>query len=132
MHIPLPDSDGRRQILGIHLKKARDAGLVAREVDDQFLGDQTAGFSGADLAGLVRSATSFAIADWRQGASTGVQDEDMPQDAERLSREIGESGGVGRGLMVTAANFEAALAEVQPSVKGGLKRRWRQRFASIF
>lgn len=66
MPIPLPDAGGRQQILAIHLRKARDAGLVSPEVDDACLAQKTRGFSGADLAGLVRSATSFAIADWRQ------------------------------------------------------------------
>ena len=66
MPIPLPDEQGREQIIKIHLQKARDAGLVSPEVDDASLAQQTQGFSGADLAGLVRSAISFAIADWRQ------------------------------------------------------------------
>lgn len=35
-------------------------------VNDAYLAQKTRGFSGADLTGLVRRATSFAIADWRQ------------------------------------------------------------------
>lgn len=94
MPIPLPDADGRRQILAIHLRKARDAGLVSPEVEDASLAEKTRGFSGADLAGLVRSATSFAIADWRQRdpsqASTAADDDN---DDNSLS---GAKGGVGR------------------------------------
>ncbi|CAN0463114.1 unnamed protein product, partial [Discosporangium mesarthrocarpum] len=65
MHVPLPELAGRRQILGIHLRRAREEGLVCPAVNDSLLADRTPGFSGADLAGLVRSAASFAIADWR-------------------------------------------------------------------
>ncbi|CAN0146694.1 unnamed protein product, partial [Scytosiphon promiscuus] len=61
MPIPLPDESGREQILAIHLRRARDAGLVSPGVSDTSLARETDGFSGADLAGLVRSATSFAI-----------------------------------------------------------------------
>ncbi|CAM9606125.1 unnamed protein product, partial [Laminaria digitata] len=105
MPIPLPDATGRRQILAIHLRKARDAGLVSPEVDDAYLAQKTRGFSGADLAGLVRSATSFAIADWRQ-------------------RDPSQAAPAGEGrdirLVVTVGNFEKALLEVGVSGGGGL------------
>lgn len=83
MPIPLPDASGREQILAIHLRKARDAGLVSPEVDDASLAKKTDGFSGADLAGLVRSATSFAIADWRRKHGSG----DNTRDGGALNQE---------------------------------------------
>lgn len=100
MPIPLPDTTGREQILAIHLRKARDAGLVSAEVTDAYLGKKTGGFSGADLAGLVRSATSFAIADWR-----GRLDGD------------GEANGE-QAVEITMENFEQALREVDASGRG--------------
>ncbi|CAM9134128.1 unnamed protein product, partial [Hapterophycus canaliculatus] len=104
MPIPLPDASGREQILAIHLRRARDAGLVSPEVSDASLAKETKGFSGADLAGLVRSATSFAIADWRgrlDGAGagnigSGGADEISSQNFEQALREVGASAG-GRG-----------------------------------
>lgn len=199
MHIPLPDAAGRRQILGIHLRKARDAGLVSPAVDDAFLAEQTQGFSGADLAGLVRSATSFAIADWRgvgignspdkEDSTVGWQKRDKEEDCkgkadktERSSdtsppfsskfppastkaaiefrfpvvngdegRETGDRKGrvrrkakagrreqrdigglTGRDkLRITVRNFEMALLEVRPSVRGSFMRRLRERIAKI-
>lgn len=132
MHIPLPDSKGRRQILGIHLRKAREAGLVSQAVDDDFLAERTVDFSGADLAGLVRSATSFAIVDWRRTNSTGVREEDVTNlEGSRSGNVSGEGSETVGELTITAANFEAALSEVQPSVRGSLKRRLRQRISKI-
>lgn len=74
MPIPLPDASGREQILAIHLRSAREAGLVSGDVDDASLAARTDGFSGADLAGLVRSATSFALADWRRKRDAATDD----------------------------------------------------------
>lgn len=132
MHIPLPDSKGRRQILGIHLRKAREAGLVSQMIDDSILAERTVGFSGADLAGLVRSATSFAIADWRRANSTAVKGT-YAAHLEGSGSDSGSAEGsemVGE-LMIMSAHFEAALLEVQPSVRGSLKRRIRERLSKV-
>lgn len=91
MHVPLPDAHGRRQILGIHLRQARGAGLVSPAVDDAFLSEETEGFSGADIAGLVRSAISFAIADWRASSSPG------PGAREGARTGVGGVDGEGKG-----------------------------------
>lgn len=103
MPIPLPDASGREQILAIHLRKARDAGLVSPEVDDASLAKKTDGFSGADLAGLVRSATSFAIADWRRrheggdgigGGGTQSQEQQRNAGGGGVAAAGGVAGGV--------------------------------------
>ena len=64
--VNVKDTGWRRQILAIHLRKARDAGPVPPEVNDAYLAQKTRGFSGADLTGLLRRANSFAIAKRRQ------------------------------------------------------------------
>ena len=64
LEIEPPDEAGRRDILDIHLRRLRDAGRLAHCADDalaSIASDKTQGWSGADLAGLVRSATSFAL-----------------------------------------------------------------------
>jgi vesicle-fusing ATPase len=61
MEISLPDRDGRLQILSIHTKKMRDNGILARDVDLPSLAERTKNFSGAEIGGLIKSATSFAF-----------------------------------------------------------------------
>lgn len=64
--VSLPDSQGRLQILGIHTRAMREQGAVSLGAQRLFaseeLAEATEHFSGAELAGLVRSAASFALA----------------------------------------------------------------------
>jgi len=61
MEISLPDEHGRLQILNIHTAKMRNNGVMDRDVDVAELANLTKNFSGAEIAGLVKSATSFAF-----------------------------------------------------------------------
>lgn len=61
MEISLPDEKGRLQILNIHTSKMRDNGVMHHDVDLAELAANTKNFSGAEIAGLVKSATSFAF-----------------------------------------------------------------------
>ncbi len=61
MEISLPDEHGRAQILKIHTAKARENGRLAADVNLEELARDTRNFSGAEIQGLIRSATSFAL-----------------------------------------------------------------------
>ena len=61
MEISLPDEHGRLQILTIHTAKMRTNGIMDRDVNLQELATLTKNFSGAEINGLVKSATSFAF-----------------------------------------------------------------------
>ena len=61
MEISLPDEKGRLQILDIHTSKMRTNGVMDRDVDLLELAQLTKNFSGAEINGLVKSATSFAF-----------------------------------------------------------------------
>jgi vesicle-fusing ATPase len=61
MEISLPDEKGRLQILTIHTAKMRDNGVMDRDVNLPELAAITKNFSGAEIGGLVKSATSFAF-----------------------------------------------------------------------
>ena len=61
IEISLPDEHGRRQILNIHTSKMRNNGVMANDVDLAELASVTKNFSGAEIGGLVKSATSFAF-----------------------------------------------------------------------
>jgi vesicle-fusing ATPase len=61
MEISLPDEHGRFQILTIHTAKMRNNGVMDLDVDLEELAALTKNFSGAEIGGLVKSATSFAF-----------------------------------------------------------------------
>ena len=61
MEINLPDQAGRLQILKIHTQKMRDNNIMDKDVDLNELAALTKNYSGAEIAGLVKSATSFAF-----------------------------------------------------------------------
>lgn len=61
MEISLPDERGRYQILNIHTAKMRTNGVMDSDVDLLELAQLTKNFSGAEINGLVKSATSFAF-----------------------------------------------------------------------
>eukprot|EP00915_Cephaloidophora_sp_WS-2016_P003363 GHVH01004503.1.p1 GENE.GHVH01004503.1~~GHVH01004503.1.p1 ORF type:complete len:741 (+),score=102.44 GHVH01004503.1:58-2280(+) len=61
IEIGLPDEKGRQQILRIHTMSMSKAGRLGKDVDLDWLATQTKNFSGAELAGLCRSAASYAL-----------------------------------------------------------------------
>jgi len=61
LEIGAPDLGGRLEILGIHTKHMRESKRLSQEVDLEALAGFLDGFTGADIAGLVRSAVSFAL-----------------------------------------------------------------------
>ena len=57
----LPNEHGRGQILNIHTAKMKENEKLAGDFDVQLLAKQTKNFSGAEIEGLVRAATSTAM-----------------------------------------------------------------------
>ncbi|QLH81057.1 proteasome-activating nucleotidase Pan2 [Halosimplex pelagicum] len=76
IEVPEPDAEGRKRILEIH---TQDMSL-ADEVDFERLAEETAGFSGAELASLATEAGMFAIRDGR----TDVRTEDFVDALEKI------------------------------------------------
>ena len=76
MEISLPDEDGRVQILKIHTAQMRKHGNLDPDVNLAELAHLTKNFSGAEISGLVRSATSFALnRHVKVGTMAGVSDD---------------------------------------------------------
>ncbi|CAG2254590.1 NSF [Mytilus edulis] len=61
MEIGLPDEYGRTQILNIHTTTMRENGKMAPDVEIKELATMTKNFSGAEIEGLVKAATSTAM-----------------------------------------------------------------------
>ena len=97
MEISLPDEHGRHQILNIHTAKMRKNGVMDHDVDLNELARLTKNFSGAEIGGLVKSATSFAFnRHVKVGTMAGISD-----DVEHLR--------------VNAGDFANAMEEVHPA-----------------
>lgn len=61
MEISLPDEAGRAQILKIHTTKMRNNNIIEGDVNVDELAKLTKNFSGAEINGLVKAASSFAF-----------------------------------------------------------------------
>jgi vesicle-fusing ATPase len=100
LRIELPDRLGRRDILRIHTRQMKQAGALGSEAVD-WLEDTTENglaahmehYSGAEIAGVVRSAASFALA------------------RSAMGKEEENTDGV-----ITALDLREALKEVRPAL----------------
>lgn len=61
VEISLPDEAGRAQILKIHTTKMRNNNVIESDVNVEELAKLTKNFSGAEINGLVKAASSFAF-----------------------------------------------------------------------
>lgn len=125
LEIRPPDAAGRLDILRIHLRRLRNTGRLAPAVWDGLeglAGAATAGFSGAELAGLVRCAASHAL----------ERSLDAAQRAAALGAATGDPDAAGRaaaGMRVEEADMLRALEEVKESRAGpGGWRAWLRRW----
>lgn len=97
MEISLPDEHGRGQILKIHTQKMRDNSVMDHDVDLEELSLMTKNFSGAEIAGLVKSASSFAFSRHvKVGTMASISDDVV-------------------NMKVNRADFHHALDEVKPA-----------------
>jgi len=112
MEISLPDEPGRVQIFRIHTAKMRTNNYMADDVSLDELAALTKNYSGAEIEGVVKNATSYAF-------SRQIDSKDLTKtiDPEKIK--------------ITRADFMQALLEVKPaygiesddfdnSVRGGI------------
>ncbi|CAM6084262.1 unnamed protein product [Calypogeia fissa] len=95
IEIGLPDEEGRAQILQIHSSIMKQSSCLSDDVDLENLAARTQNFSGAELEGLVRSATSFAFS--------------RHIDFDNLNKAMDAN------IKVTLSDFEKALDEIKPA-----------------
>lgn len=95
IEISLPDEKGRVQILKIHTAKMLKNGILDNDVNIDQLATRTKNFSGAELSGLVKSATSFAF-------NRHIKVDTMAGISDDVSQ-----------MKVNMSDFENALTEVK-------------------
>ncbi|KAJ5095335.1 hypothetical protein NUU61_004691 [Penicillium alfredii] len=97
MEISLPDEKGRSQILKIHTEKMRTNNVMDTDVDLVEMAHLTKNFSGAEIAGLVKSASSFAFSRHvKVGTMASINDDVV-------------------NMKVNRSDFHQALDEVKPA-----------------
>ncbi|KAL3804889.1 hypothetical protein HJC23_006661 [Cyclotella cryptica] len=97
VEIGLPDLNGRLQILNIHTKNMKESKRISPEVLERLdeLSEKTKNFSGAEIEGLVKAATSYALT-----RCVDVKDLSKPPDEKKL--------------IVQFDDFQRALDDVAP------------------
>jgi len=97
VEIGLPDKQGRIQVLNIHTKRMRENNRLTAEVFQRLdeLAEKTKNFSGAELEGLVKAASSYALT--------------RCVDVKDLSKAPDESK-----LVLQYSDFERALSDIEP------------------
>jgi len=112
MEISLPDEKGRVQIFRIHTTKMRENKFMSEEVKLEELAALTKNYSGAEIEGVVKAATSYAF-------SRQIDPKDLTTAVDP------------ENIRVTRADFLQAIQEVKPafgaekddfenSVRGGI------------
>ena len=99
IEISLPDEKGRLQILNIHTKTMKENNRLGKDVDLPYLARETKNFSGAEIEGLVKSATSFALYN----------------AVDIAAGQVGISKEKEKDIRIDMAAFMHALGEVKPS-----------------
>ncbi|RKP35098.1 P-loop containing nucleoside triphosphate hydrolase protein [Dimargaris cristalligena] len=97
VEIGLPDEHGRLQILKIHTAQMRANDVLGSDVNLKELAMMTKNFSGAEINGLVRSASSFSL---NRHVKVGSMDVTAADVAD---------------MKVTQDDFVQALGEVKPA-----------------
>jgi ribosome biogenesis ATPase len=115
LYVPLPPPDGRAAILKTLTRKTPLAPEV--DVDAIAFSSRCSGFSGADLASLVREACVAAL----KGNMAAFA---LADAAEKKNAAAGKAGDAPAPPLVTSAHFDAAFARVQPSVSSADQRRY--------
>ena len=113
MEISLPDEHGRHQILKIHTLNMSNNGVMAPDVDLEEIAHLTKNFSGAEIGGLIKSASSFALnRHVKVGTMAGIQGniENMKVNRDDFMHALEE----------VKAQFGVDEAELETALVGGI------------
>lgn len=123
LEISLPDERGRQEILKIHTSEMSKHDRLSPDVDFEQLSILTKNYSGAELEGLVKSASSLSIAEGFKLLSSTSQSQSQAQgqDAYGAARTNGilevkrEIDGTIKPIKVSMNHFEKAMNDIIPA-----------------
>jgi len=121
VEISLPDDSGRLEILQIHTKDMKSNGLLDDGVSLQDIANTTQNYSGAELEGLVRSATSFASHRYEEHGNYKVLKEDFEHALTEVKPAFGRHDDdleqlIGRGIIQYSDKFRTFLSLCERSI----------------
>lgn len=131
LYIDLPTPRERVEIIKTHLKKTPLATNAWESVAEIVESEKCEGFSGADLAALVREAASLALRTALEevGAFENDLEATRGPDFTRSAEEV-----YSPNLAVTVEHFAKAAEKTRPSVSRDQKRKYealRNKFAGL-
>jgi vesicle-fusing ATPase len=127
LRVDLPDKFGRRDILRIHTARMKEEGGISWEAQDALedvdsdngIPARTDYFTGAELAGLVRSAASFALARTVEEGYNFVDSKDdatiLVADLEKALEEVKPA--LGKQDEVLQARYPRGISPCSPSMQ---------------
>ncbi|MEM3203482.1 MAG: CDC48 family AAA ATPase [Saccharolobus sp.] len=111
IYVPPPDKKARIEILKVHTKNI----VIAEDVSLEDIGERTEGYTGADLAALVREAAMRAIRESMRICINKVDEICKPNDLECKDKVMKECMKT-TGVKVSLRHFEEAMKKIKPSV----------------
>jgi transitional endoplasmic reticulum ATPase len=111
IYVPPPDKGARVEILKVHTRSVP----LAEDVSLEEIAEKTEGYTGADLAALVREATLRAIREQMTDCMKKADESCKKFDTECKDKVIKECMN-GKGVLVEKKHFEFALKKAKPSV----------------
>ncbi|AWR99291.1 CDC48 family AAA ATPase [Metallosphaera hakonensis] len=111
MYVPPPDKNARYDILRVHTKRV----ALSEEVNLEELAERTEGYTGADLAALVREAAMRAIREGMRECVNRVTSACPPNDKDCRDVKMRECM-KGASIKVENRHFDEALKKVKPSL----------------
>ncbi|BDC19083.1 CDC48 family AAA ATPase [Acidianus sp. HS-5] len=111
IYVPPPDKQARYEILRVHTKKV----VLGEDVNLEEISEKTDGYTGADLAALVREAAMIAIREGMKVCIDKVNSLCQPTDTDCRDIKMKECM-KGSSVKVEMRHFEEAIKKVKPSV----------------
>ena len=109
IELSLPDQKGREQILRIHTKKMRENKILEEDVNLESIAERTKNYSGAELEGLIKAASSYSI-------------------MRNLDLKTMQNSNI--SVTVTASDFERAMRDLKPAF-GSFQDDWLNNYPII-
>lgn len=132
VELELPDEAGREDIFKIHTKKLQDAGRLDDDVDLTELASLTKNYSGAEIAGVVRAAVSFALERPMNLLESLVDANSSGGENNNVKNTISaEASAHVQDVKITQNDFIRALSEIKTNFGTGELQKYKQT-SSIF
>jgi len=114
VEIGLPDEKGRLQILNIHTSSMQKANRLTKELVDRMpdIATQTKNFTGAEIEGLVKAASSFALT-----RCIDVKDLSKAPDINNLVLQYSD---IQKALQEVEPKFGAKTDDLKSLVRNGI------------